>query len=246
MTLVSIVSAGIIPFFISNFRYLYSGEQKLLINSDIRNLTNELVETARASNYFVLYESFYAQTNQGATIRRDLNGNGTVNLADRLQAGQEGSFIVFVFYDDPFYDWRLYDADPTNNPALVNVEVARIVGYWIAPNRLFSDEIGMYVFDTDDYRTAGSASWTAPWGATFPATLTGATTVESLIPPATKAWAMSSGFEVVVNDMEGLSDNNLFFLNYQNRSVLVRAKILHGNQAKRVTNTYNFTITPRG
>ena len=246
MTVTTIVMAGLVPFFISNFRYLYSGEQKLLINSDIRHLTNELVETARSSNYFVLYESFYPQNFGSGNVKRDKNGSGVVNLADRMQAGQEGSFIVFVFYDDPFFDSRMYDADPTNNPAIMTVDVQRVVGYWVAKNREISGEFAMYVFDTDDYRTAGAASWITPWGVTFPISLNPAVTVETIIPPATGAWAFNSGFEIIVNDLEGLTPSGLFFENFQNRSALVRAKILHGNQAKRVTNTYNFTITPRG
>lgn len=245
MTLISIVLAGVVPFFLSNFKFLYTGEQKLLINSDIRSLTNELVETARSSNYFVLYESFYPQTLGGSTVKRDLNGNGTVNLGDRLQSGQEGAFIVFVFYDDPYYDSRLFDADPTNNPSLMTVTAERIVGYWVAPHRTITGETALYVFDTDDSRGAGS-TWSTPWGKTFPVVLTTTVTVESLLPPATLAWAKNSGFEIIVNDIEGLTSSGLFFENFQNRSALFRTKILHGNQAKRVTNTYNFTITPRG
>lgn len=246
MTIMSILLAGVVPFFVSNFKYLYSGEQKLLINSDIRDLTNEMVETARASNYFVLYESFYTQTLGGSTVRRDLNGNGTVNLADRLQAGQEGSFVVFVYYNDPYFDARLYDADPTNNPAIMTVTIERIVGYWIAPNRDINGETALYTFDSNDSRATGANSWTTPWGQTFPVVLGAGTTVESLLPNDTKAWAIHNSNDIVVNDLEGLTSGGMFFENFQNRSVLIRSKILHGNQAKRVTNTYNFTITPRG
>jgi len=238
--------AGVIPFFVSNFQYLYSGEQKLLINSDIRDLTNEMVETARASNYFVMYESFYQQSLGGQTVRRDQNGNGTVNLADRLQSDQEGSFVVFVYYNDPYYDSRLYDNNPANNPSLMTVTVERIVGYWIAPNRTFAGETGLYAFDSNDYRVGSATTWSTPWGQSFPVVLSGATTVESLLPPATKAWAINNNFDIIVNDLEGLTESDLFFENFQNRSMLIRAKILHGYQAKRVTNTYNFTITPRG
>jgi hypothetical protein len=49
----------------------------------------------------------------------------------------------------------------------------------------------------------------------------------------------------MLNNVNGLS-NRYNFYNYQNKSVITRAKIVHGNRAKRVTNTYNFTITPRG
>jgi prepilin-type N-terminal cleavage/methylation domain-containing protein len=246
MAIGSIVMVGVVPFFLSNFRYLYAGEQKLLINSDIRQLTNELVETARSSNYFVLYESFHPQTMSTRTIRRDRSGNGTVNLADRMQAGQQGSFIVFVFYEDPYFDSRLYDADPANNPSIMTVRVDRIVGYWIAPNRDISGETALYTFDTDDYRSAAAVTWSTPWAKTFPVTLSPVVTVESLLPGNTSAWATYAGFDIIVNDMAGLTGSGLFFENFQNRSALVRTKILHGNQAKRVTNTYNFTVTPRG
>jgi hypothetical protein len=103
----------------------------------------------------------------------------------------------------------------------------------------------MYRFDTDDSRGSGS-TWTTPWGLTLPVSLTGGTSVESLLPAATLAWATHSSHHIVVNDLTGLSAGGLAFINFQNRSVLVRLKILHGNQAKRVTNTYNFTVTPRG
>ena len=246
VTLSGLFFAGVMPFLLTNTRYLYTSEQKLLINGDIRDVTNELVETARASNYFVLYESFHNQTVAGSGISRDANGSGAVNMNDRRQSGEDGTFIAFVFYEDPFYDSRLYDADPTNDPSIMGVRVERIVGYWTANNRLYSGENALYVFDTDDYRTAAATSWTTPWGATLPVSTNTGVTIESLLPAPTTVWATNQNFKMIVNDLRGLSDNDLLFVNFQNRSALVRAKILHGNQAKRVTNTYNFTITPRG
>jgi hypothetical protein len=112
---------GLIPFFVSNFRYLFTAEQKLLINADIRDLTNEMVETARASNFFVLYQSFHDQTIDGGTVSRDANGSGTVNLNDRRHSGQAGSFIVFVYCEDPYYDARFFDGDPDTTPTIQDV-----------------------------------------------------------------------------------------------------------------------------
>ena len=140
VTLTGLFFAGAMPFLLTNTRYLYTSEQKLLINGDIRDVTNELVETARASNYFVLYESFHNQNVAGSDISRDANGSGAVNMNDRRQSGEDGTFIVFVFYEDPFYDSRLYDADPTNDPSLMGVRIERIVGYWSANNRRFPGE----------------------------------------------------------------------------------------------------------
>lgn len=246
-SLVGIISVAVIGFFYSNYRYLFTSEQKLLINGDIRDLTNEMVENARASNLFTLYEAFYSRTrSDGVNLSRDHNGDGALNAGDRLQSGAEGEFLVFIFYEDPFFDSRLYDNDPTNDPAITAVEVNRVVAYWSAPNRRFSGETAIYTLDTDDYRTSGASSWTTPWGVTLPTTLTTSNNIESLLPSASESDATSQGFRIAVNNATGLTANGFYFENFQNRSVLARIKILHGNDAKRVTNTYNFTVTPRG
>lgn len=44
---------------------------------------------------------------------------------------------------------------------------------------------------------------------------------------------------------EGLVNNRLFY-NFQNRTIMINGRIIHGNQAKWVTDTYNFSISPRG
>jgi hypothetical protein len=66
--------------------------------------------------------------------------------------------------------------------------------------------------------------------------------VEELIPPFNQLVAES---QQVVAFSEGLSDGRLFF-NYLNRTAMINGKILHGNKAKWVTDTYNFSISPRG
>lgn len=265
MALFSLVMAGAIPFFISNLKYQFVGEQKLLINNDIRRITNELVENAREANSFVIYQSFYNQTNYGGvSLTRDANGNGSVTWADRLLDGQAGDFLVLIYYRDAYVDSRFFDGTPDNAPTpLTNGQVTRIVGYYVAPNRTISGEYALYSFDSDKSKGV-AATWTTPWGATFPATLsslvpqpTGTTTIEALLPAANSTWAQANAHRIVINDLNGLAmfpvtansvttNAGFSFLNFKNRSVIVRTKILHGNQAKRVTNTYNFTVTPRG
>jgi len=49
----------------------------------------------------------------------------------------------------------------------------------------------------------------------------------------------------VVELSQGLADGRLFY-NFWGRSVMVNGQIHHGNAAKRVTETYNFTVSPRG
>ncbi|MDQ8186902.1 type II secretion system protein [Pelagicoccus sp. SDUM812002] len=50
----------------------------------------------------------------------------------------------------------------------------------------------------------------------------------------------------IIELSKGLSDGQLFF-NFYNRSITVQGEILHhGSNLKRATNTYNFTVSPRG
>jgi type II secretory pathway component PulJ len=65
--------------------------------------------------------------------------------------------------------------------------------------------------------------------------------IESLLPPASQIDAYSE----VVELSQGLADQRLFY-NFWDRSVMINGKIIHGVDAKRVTDTYNFTISPRG
>jgi prepilin-type N-terminal cleavage/methylation domain-containing protein len=245
MTIFGFLMAGVLPFFIMNLKSQYMGEQKLLINGDIRKVTNQMVENAREANSFVIYQAFCAQTRwDGVAESRDANANGAVTFADRMANGQSGDFMVLVYYTDPYFDARLYDSDPANNPTIGSGSVSRMVGYWVAPNRIFNGENAVYMFDTDKYKTGG-ATWTTSWGTTFPATLSPTVTLESLLPPATVTESKLAEFTILLNNLSGLS-NGYSFYNYQNKSIITRSKILHGNLAKRVTNTYNFTITPRG
>ncbi len=54
-----------------------------------------------------------------------------------------------------------------------------------------------------------------------------------------------NNYPAVVQISRGLSNGKLFYV-YKERSVIVNGQIYHGNAAKRVTDTYNFTISPRG
>lgn len=50
----------------------------------------------------------------------------------------------------------------------------------------------------------------------------------------------------VVQISRGLSNGKLFY-NFYDRSIIVKGEIIHsGSQIRRATNTYNFTVSPRG
>lgn len=50
--------------------------------------------------------------------------------------------------------------------------------------------------------------------------------------------------KIVVAFSEGLADQKLFY-NINNKAFMVNGKIIHGNQAKQISDTYNFTISTR-
>jgi len=245
--IIGLILIGVLPFFLANSKSLFVSEQKLLVNGDLRAFTNGLIQDVESASGFMLYQSFYSRTlSDGTAVNRDINGDGVIDVADRMQSGQSGDFLVLVYYQDPFYDSRFYDDDPDNQPTLgSSTTISRIVAYWLAPNRNYLGETALYRFDTDQFKGIAS-TWMTPWGATFPATLGSGVTVESLLPPAVESAATDAHYAAVaLNNLQGLS-SNLNFVNYQGRSVFVRSRILHGNQAKRVTNIYNFTVSPRG
>lgn len=255
LTISGLTLSLLLPFFLFNFRSIFHGEQKLLINGDIRTLTNAMMENARESNYFALYQSFYAQNSTtGVALSRDTNSDSAVNELDRQLAGDTGDFLVLVFTrNNAVFDSRFYDNIVGNEPANTT-QVTRLVGYWVGPNRLQrtnpdgTARNALYVFDTDKSKSSPSAtSWTTTWGATFPVTLSTTTSLESLLPPATEAAAINSAYaEILINDLTGRTTRGQNFINFGNKTAVVQTRVLHGNRAKRVTNTYNFAITPRG
>ncbi len=52
-------------------------------------------------------------------------------------------------------------------------------------------------------------------------------------------------YRQVLQLAKGLADGKLFY-NFRNKSLMIKAQIVQGLNARKVTNTYNFTVTPRG
>ncbi len=59
MTIFAMVMAGVSSFFFQTNTMLFANTQKLLINRDIRGITNEMTDNARSANHFTMYDSFY-------------------------------------------------------------------------------------------------------------------------------------------------------------------------------------------
>lgn len=93
-----------------------------------------------------------------------------------------------------------------------------------------------------DTATAGTINNTFPIRE-FVLTFNPASTssVESLLPTESSY----ANYKIVAPGAVGLT-NNMLFYNYWNQSVLVNVQMAHGTNTRPITNTLNFTVTPRG
>ncbi len=253
LTIVGFVMAGVMTLYVSTLKTNFASEEKLLINSDIRNLTERLLRDARGAKSVLLYKSFYSYTTAnnvypytgiGADSTSVSYGGGGLTSGNELGSGAYGDYIVFVSYTDPFAGAQ---------------KISRIVAYWIAPNRNNQAETALYTFDSDNF-PGGVAPWTDASGnpIAFPAAIASSNPVESLLPQNSStwadvwtSWATNSNFQMVVGDIRGQSSQGLNFYNYAantttSTSILMHSWIIHGNAVKRLTDNYNLTITPRG
>ena len=103
--------------------------------------------------------------------------------------------------------------------------ISRVVGYFRAPA------------DSDDTASEGPVR---RFTTDFPNGATG--NIWDLLPEVESA----NTHPEVVELSRGLSNGRLFY-NFRDRSVMVKGKIFHnGDMNRRATNTYNFTVSPRG
>lgn len=102
-------------------------------------------------------------------------------------------------------------------------DIERIVGYFRDVSSADEDAVGPVRKFERIFSPASSSS------------------VEDLIPSA----ASLASSQEVVELSRGLSNGKLFY-NFWGKSIMLNGQIYHGNDAKRVTETYNFTISPRG
>ncbi len=85
LTVSMFIIAGVLSYTLQMMKSTIYTENKNQINTDVRNITNELNDTARGSNYFILYSNFDT-TNRNA-------------IGDRLYSDYSGDFVLFVFND---------------------------------------------------------------------------------------------------------------------------------------------------
>lgn len=138
-------------------------------------------------------------------------------VSDRLLNGNSGDFLVFIFQDVP----------DITNPIYAPRPIQRIVGYYRAPENPADPESMGPVRRFD-------VTIPAPTDSTNPPIL------EDLLP----AENSSANHDIVLSLSQGLADNRLFY-NLGGGTIMINGKIVHGVEAKRVTDTYNFTISTR-
>lgn len=230
----SLLSAGVIGFFMTNLRMSYMTTGKLLVGKDVRDFTNTLSDDGRTASSFKIYQSFSDRT--------------------EVFRGDSGDMMVFIHQVTD----RLPNRDENGNPILVHrdrgdkyMRVVRLSGYYRnglpgddgAEVRFFSVDMTQLPPENDPYdytvlveRIKGGLG--AP-----PIDGPGGILETHLPAPETRG---DPSHRVTLELSRGLAEGVLFY-NFQGQSVIVRGEIIHpGNRQRRATNTYNFTVTPRG
>lgn len=135
---------------------------------------------------------------------------------DRLVSNQSGDFILFVHTAASYVSFGVHP-------------IEKIVGYYREPGSVdeLSDVGPVMKFEV---------AFSTPVDITTSST----TTLESLIPSEGVVKA-----EKVLELSRGTANGKLFY-NFGNKSAMINGQIYHGNRLQRVTDTYNFTVSPRG
>lgn len=203
-------------------------------------LTEVMVSTAILTVMMGIFTNIFLDTSQIAFVSDERN---QINRDVRTLTGHMSNFArsanYFVIY--PSYETvdrdepqdqliegnagdflvLVYQGNPTNLQILNVRPTTRIVGYYRAPDA--SNKGPVRKFDL----SIPPAMQDLP--------------LEQLLPDA----SLINSYSQVIELSEGLANGRLFY-NLWGTSVMVNGKIIHGNAAKRVTDTYNFTISPRG
>lgn len=216
MAIVGFVLIGVGQLILDTARTSFITAEKLDINADVRQFTLEMAENARAANHFLIYRSF--------------NPGDRNEFDDRLRDGESGDLLVLVYLE------RL----PGINQSTTSQFYTRIVGYFRDGDPSNPDTEGpVKRFEKRFHDPNGPV----PPGSSGPYVLAGKDfdQLEKLIADL----PVSGDYPTVVQLSRGLSNGQLFY-NYLDRNIMIKAQIIHGNVAKRITDTYNYSVSPRG
>ena len=151
-----------------------------------------------------------------------------LTLSQRRSAGQSGDLAIFMATEPEPIDEALPDA-------VQEFYVTRLVAYARVPDE--GSQMGPVI------RYERTYPHDPENGVYAPRTSASTFSIESMINDMLTS--ASTTRREVLQLSRGLADERLFF-NYREHSLIVNGEILHGNDTRRVTNTYNFTVTPRG
>lgn len=210
LTLVSLLSVGLMVFMLDVARGIFWGTEKAEISEDVRSFTMRLAAEARSANTAIIYKSFAAED-------RDKG-------ADRCDDEQSGDCLVLIT-TQPYPDAD----DPEHFTSAII--------YF----RKTSSE-------TDGVGPVHRIEWNSPDSTSFvPADNYVDTSTNTLEDLLRQIEADDTGdYPVVIELSRGVANGRLFTNFRQGKVTVVNGEILHGNNVKEVTNTYNLSVSPRG
>lgn len=243
ITLFGLVSAGMTSVLIQILSIQKYDTAKLLVNRDMRKFTSEMTEVATYANYFRIYPNYQSFQRTVATLKNPNDpeeGYTTKISGDRVVDGDSGDCLVLVYKN-----------------ATDDRKVARLVIYYRLPTaKYYSVPAGAETTMKAGVRVSNKGPLYK-----IEVPIDSSDELEYLIPPITTPAANPMVLpEVMVTSpvlvkVPGSSPERFqnwgLFYNYRDKSVILEGELIRtGSQinAKNVsaTNTYNFTVSPRG
>ncbi len=236
-TMFAMVSAGILGVFIQVLSVYHYDIGKLLVNKDLRKFTGEMTENATYANYFRIFPSYSNLSRSVDTLvdPNDPDQGFTTTMTDTsLTDGYSGDCMVLV-YKDPADDRK----------------ISRLIIYFRVPGT------------STPTPAAGGKSFNrgAVRKIDLPITPSSLLPVFRLIPEI----GNPTSYPIVLESVGVLSPTLVqvpasnpavfqswgLFYNFYNRSIILKGELIHtGSQINvknaTATNTYNFTVSPRG
>jgi prepilin-type N-terminal cleavage/methylation domain-containing protein len=187
-------------------------------------ITSEKLDITADVRQFTLEMAGNARAANQFYIYKSMSKADRDEEGDRLQDSKSGDLLLLVFQEP----W----------PNVNSTEhYTRLVGYFRYPDG--NNDVGpVYRFEKRFHDPALSVT---PPGSSGPFLSTIDHTPEELI----EDLSPTGTYPTVVQLSRGLANGKLFF-NYLGRTIMIKAEIIHGNDAKWITDTYNYAVSPRG
>lgn len=205
-----------------------AGTVQLLMNVTRASfITTEKLDINAGVRNFTIEMAEHARASNHFLIYRSIRGSDRDDPDDRLRDGGSGDFLLLVYLEP----WP-----QINSPE----HITKLVGYYRNADPDNANSEGPVMRFEKRFHDPG-LSVTPAWSSgEYPSA--NLYDVEELMEEIS---AGAGSHEQVVELSRGLADGKLFY-NYLDRSIMVKAEIIHGNIAKRITDTYNYTVSPRG